>query len=141
MADARENAAGAPNVEFVLGRTENVLGELPVRPDAVVLDPPRSGCQPQALTSLLELATRRVAYVSCDAETLARDLKILCSGGYSLDRVVPIDMFPQTHHVECVGASALEGARGGRPARAGLSLASSKGTDRGAGARLFNTAC
>ena len=102
VADARENAAGAPNVEFVLGRTENVLGELPVRPDAVVLDPPRSGCQPQALTSLLELATRRVAYVSCDAETLARDLKILCSGGYSLDRVVPIDMFPQTHHVECV---------------------------------------
>ena len=102
VADAKENAAGIPAVEFVLGRTENVLGDLPERPDAVVLDPPRSGCQPQALTSLLSLAPPRVAYVSCDAETLARDLKALCGGGYVLDRVVPIDMFPQTHHVECV---------------------------------------
>ena len=102
VADARENAAPCPNVEFLLGRTENVLSELPVRPDVVVLDPPRSGCQPQALTSLLELAPSRVAYVSCDAETLARDLKVLTNGGYVVDRVVPIDMFPQTHHVECV---------------------------------------
>ena len=102
VADARENAAAIPNVEFVLGRTENVLGELSVRPDAVVLDPPRSGCQPQALASLVHLASPRVAYVSCDAETLARDLKILCAGGYALGRVAPIDMFPQTHHVECV---------------------------------------
>ena len=102
VADARQNAVGTPNVEFVLGRTEAVLGELAERPDAVVLDPPRSGCQPKALTSLLEFAPSRLAYVSCDAETLARDLKILCTGGYALDRVVPIDMFPQTHHVECV---------------------------------------
>ena len=107
VADARENAAGVPGVEFVLGRTENVLSDLSLgsskdRPDAVVLDPPRSGCQPQALTSLIALAPPRVAYVSCDAETLARDLKVLCGGGYVIDRVVPIDMFPQTHHVECV---------------------------------------
>ena len=102
VADARENAAGFPNVEFVLGRTESVLGDLPVSPDAVVLDPPRSGCQPQALASLVALAPPRVAYVSCDAETLARDLKILSAGGYDIQRVVPIDMFPQTHHVECV---------------------------------------
>lgn len=102
VADARENAAPCPNVEFLLGRTENVLSELPVRPDVVVLDPPRSGCQPQALTSLLELAPSRVAYVSCDAETLARDLKALTDGGYVVEQVVPIDMFPQTHHVECV---------------------------------------
>ena len=110
VADARENAAGIPNVEFLLGRTENVLSDLPVRPDAVVLDPPRSGCQPQALTSLLELAPPRVAYVSCDAETLARDLKVLTAGGYKLDRVVPIDMFPQTHHVECVALLRWAGA-------------------------------
>ncbi len=109
VADARENASGTPNVEFVLGRTESVLGDLPLRPDAVVLDPPRSGCQPQALTSLVELAPPRVAYVSCDAETLARDLKVLCAGGYSLDRVVPIDMFPQTHHVECVALLRWDG--------------------------------
>ena len=102
VADARENAAHRPNVEFLLGRTENVLSDLPCARMRCVLDPPRSGCQPQALTSLLELAPSRVAYVSCDAETLARDLKVLTSGGYKLDRVVPIDMFPQTHHVECV---------------------------------------
>ena len=102
VADAKQNAASIANLEFVLGRTESVLGELGVRPDAVVLDPPRSGCQSQALASLIALETPRVAYVSCDAETLARDLKILCAGGYKLDRVVPIDMFPQTHHVECV---------------------------------------
>jgi 23S rRNA (uracil1939-C5)-methyltransferase len=110
VADARENAAGSPNVEFLLGRTENVLSDLPVRPDCVVLDPPRSGCQPQALASLLELAPPRVAYVSCDAETLARDLKALTGGGYALDRVVPIDMFPQTHHVECVALLRWSGA-------------------------------
>ena len=110
VSDARENAAGSPNVEFVLGRTENVLSELPLRPDVVILDPPRSGCQPQALTSLVKLAPGRVAYVSCDAETLARDLKVLCAAGYSLDRVVPIDMFPQTHHVECVALLHWEGS-------------------------------
>ena len=102
VADARENAATCANVEFLLGRTENVLSDLPVSPDVVVLDPPRSGCQPQALSSLVELAPSRVAYVSCDAETLARDLKVLTSGGYAVQQVVPIDMFPQTHHVECV---------------------------------------
>ncbi len=115
VADAKENAAGLPGVEFVLGRTENVLADPSIlsfskdRPDVVVLDPPRSGCQPQALASLVSLAPSRVAYVSCDAETLARDLKILCGGGYSLDRVVPIDMFPQTHHVECVALLHWEG--------------------------------
>ena len=109
VADAKENAAGLPGVEFVLGRTENVLGDLAVLPDVVVLDPPRSGCQPQALASLLALSPSRVAYVSCDAETLARDLKILCGGGYFLDRVAPIDMFPQTHHVECVALLHWEG--------------------------------
>ena len=102
VADAKENAVSSPNVEFILGRTEKVLSELPARPDAVVLDPPRSGCQPQALASLVELAPPRVAYVSCDAETLARDLKILSDGGYAIERVTPIDMFPQTHHVESV---------------------------------------
>ncbi len=102
VADARENAAQLKNVEFLLGRTEHALDCLEDRSDVVILDPPRAGCQERALSVLVELKTPRVAYVSCDAETLARDLKILCLGGYSLERVVPIDMFPQTHHVECV---------------------------------------
>ena len=117
VADARENAAGldnvpldaiAPtyagldNVEFLLGKTEDVLLRLTESPDAVILDPPRAGCQPVALESLVRLAPKRVAYVSCDAETLARDLKFLCQEAYSLEKVVPLDMFPQTHHVECI---------------------------------------
>ncbi len=107
VADAQENAAGLTNVEFWTGKTEEMLSRLAVRPDAVVLDPPRAGCQPQALCSLLEIAPEKVAYVSCDPESLARDLKILVDGGYHLDQVQPLDMFPQTHHVECVAALTL----------------------------------
>ena len=102
VADARENASGVNNVEFILGKSEEVLGRLSEKPDVVVLDPPRAGCQPQALQSLIQLAPPRVAYVSCDAETMARDLKHLCGGAYTLKQIVPLDMFPQTHHVECV---------------------------------------
>ncbi len=104
VADARENAFGVENLEFLLGRTEDVLHRLEEKPAALVLDPPRPGCKPEALNSLIQMGIPRVAYVSCDAETLARDLKILCDGGYALTQVVPIDMFPQTHHVECVAA-------------------------------------
>ena len=109
VADARENAADLHNVEFVLGKTESVLAGLGQRPDVVVLDPPRAGCRPEALRSLVELAPPRVAYVSCDPETLARDLKLLCQGSYDLQLLVPLDMFPQTHHVECVALLARDG--------------------------------
>jgi len=102
VADAQDNARGLDKVEFVLGKTEDVLSQLEQKPDAAVLDPPRAGCQPQALDSLIRLAPPRVVYVSCDPESLARDLKQLCDGHYTLDRVQPVDMFPQTHHVECV---------------------------------------
>ena len=100
--DARRNAAHLANVEFIAGRTEEILPTLPDAPDAVVLDPPRAGCQPPALQALIRMRTPRVAYVSCDPETLARDLKTLLAGGYRLLRVTPIDMFPQTHHIEGV---------------------------------------
>ena len=123
VADAKQNAGDLQNLEFVLGRTEDVLRNLPVKPDVVVLDPPRSGCQPRALESLIEMAPSRVAYVSCDAETLGRDLKILCQGGYRLDEIAPLDMFPQTHHVECV-ALLSRGESSSQPAPASLTLAS-----------------
>ena len=112
VADARENAAGLDNVEFLLGKTEDVLLRLPHRPDVVVLDPSRSGCRPAALNNLIQLAPTRVAYVSCDAETLARDLKVLCESAYTLKEVVPLDMFPQTHHVECVALLELAARSG-----------------------------
>ncbi len=99
--DARANAEGIENLEFLLGKTEAVLQDLPQVPDVVILDPPRAGCQPAALETLLKLGSPRLVYVSCDPETLARDLKIL-NEGYSVARIQPLDMFPQTHHVECV---------------------------------------
>ncbi len=113
VADAKENAAGLKNLDFVLGRVEDVLRDLPEKPGVVVLDPPRAGCQPRALESLIEMAPPRLAYVSCDAETLGRDLKILCQGGYQLDEVAPLDMFPQTHHVECVAFLSRSTSSGG----------------------------
>ena len=113
VADARANAGGVPNLEFVLGKSEEAFGRLSAKPDVVVLDPPRAGCQPKALESLIQIAPARVAYVSCDAEAMARDLKRLCRSLYALKQVVPLDMFPQTHHVECVAL--LELAAGSVP--------------------------
>jgi len=100
VADAKINAEGTDNIEFILGKTEEALGELSQVPDAVVLDPPRSGCQSEAIDSLIRLSPNNVVYVSCDPDTLARDLKLLCRGSYSINSIQPIDMFPQTHHVE-----------------------------------------
>ena len=100
--DARVNAGGVDNVEFIEGRVETVLPQLDRRIDLVVLDPPRQGCRPEAMTALIELAPRRIVYVSCDPATLARDARKLAEGGYQLVEVQPVDMFPQTYHIENV---------------------------------------
>jgi 23S rRNA (uracil1939-C5)-methyltransferase len=69
----------------------------------VILDPPRKGCQPEILQLLRESKPAQVIYVSCHPATMARDLNILCGNGvFELARVQPLDMFPQTQHVECV---------------------------------------
>ena len=101
IADATKNACGHPNVELVTGKVEEVLPNLDVAPDAVILDPSRSGCQPAVLETLLARRPHRIAYVSCNPESLARDLRTL-SRGYRFHSIQPVDMFPQTHHVECV---------------------------------------
>jgi 23S rRNA (uracil1939-C5)-methyltransferase len=69
--------------------------------DVVLLDPPRAGAA-ACIAPLLRLQPQRIVYVSCDPATLARDLKQLCKGGYALREAVPLDMFPQTAHVETV---------------------------------------
>ena len=102
MVDARENARGLDNIELITGKVEDVLPDLEQAPTVAILDPPRSGCHTRTLQSLIVLGPDRVAYVSCDPETLARDLKLLCENAYTLESVNPLDMFPQTHHVECV---------------------------------------
>jgi 23S rRNA (uracil1939-C5)-methyltransferase len=102
VADARLNAAGLANVEFIEGSVEEVLPQLDRPIDLAVLDPPRQGCKPEALTALIKLAPRRIIYVSCDPATLARDARLLAEGGYQLLEVQPVDMFPQTYHIESV---------------------------------------
>ena len=102
MVDARENANDLENIELVTGKTEDVLPGLRETLTAAILDPPRAGCHPRTLESLVELGPSRIAYVSCDPGSLARDLKLLCETAYSVESVTPLDMFPQTHHIECV---------------------------------------
>jgi len=106
---ARRNAAarGRTNGEFVSASVEEALPELLRRfsPQAstVLLDPPRKGCQRQILQLLRSQRPAQVIYVSCHPATMARDLNILCEGGvFELARMLPLDMFPQTQHVECI---------------------------------------
>ena len=87
---------------FIQAKTELALPSLDRQPDAVILDPARAGAHPAVLDALLKLHPSRIVYVSCDPSTLARDLRILVDGGYDLQEVQPLDMFPHTYHVECV---------------------------------------
>jgi len=100
--DAKINCDGHRNVEFYQGKTEHILGRLDDIPDILILDPPRSGCQPGTLDSINQVRPAVVAYVSCDPATMARDLAVLVREAYRIDFVQPIDLFPQTHHIECV---------------------------------------
>ena len=107
--DAKVNAGGMDGIQFIQGKTEDVLAQIRERPHAVILDPPRAGCDRTTLEAVKQLAPLRMVYVSCDPDTLARDLKILCQGPFRLERVQPIDMFPQTHHVECIATLSWAG--------------------------------
>jgi 23S rRNA (uracil1939-C5)-methyltransferase len=114
--DARENAEinHMTNVEFYVGKAEEMLPQFyekeqaaggdpdKLHPDVIVVDPPRKGCDEKCLETMLAMQPERIVYVSCDSATLARDLKILCEGGYELRRVRAVDQFGQTVHVESV---------------------------------------
>lgn len=117
--DARENARknGIGNVRFFVGKAEEILSEFyetqkeqgdngkawdMSHPDVIVVDPPRKGCDTACLDTILKMQPQRVVYVSCDSATLARDLKILCAGGYELKKGRVCDQFCQSVHVETV---------------------------------------
>lgn len=105
--DARRNAAinDITNTCFRVGAAEAVLPRLAeggYRPEVVILDPPRAGCDRRVLAAVVAMAPRRVVYVSCYPATLARDLDYLREAGFAPGPVQPVDMFPHTHHVECV---------------------------------------
>lgn len=113
--DARSNAAlnGITNASFFVGKAEEVLPEFyekesrkpdadMLHPDVIVVDPPRKGCDEKCLETMIRMKPERIVYVSCDPATLARDLKILCGGGYELRKVRPVDQFGHTTHVETV---------------------------------------
>jgi 23S rRNA (uracil1939-C5)-methyltransferase len=107
VADARASAAlnGCNNVTATEGVLERVLGLLRrqnERVDLALVDPPRAGCHPRALTEIKALGPHAFVYVSCDPSTLARDLHLFCTEGYRLVSVQPVDMFPFTSHIECV---------------------------------------
>ena len=126
IADARENARRnhIENAQFFVGKAEEVLPAFyeekssqaaetdaapeagadvaMLHPDVIVVDPPRKGCDERCLATMLQMAPDRIVYVSCDSATLARDLRILCDGGYELCKVRPVDQFAQTVHVETV---------------------------------------
>ena len=106
--DAKANAAlnGMTNAEFFVGKAEEVLPEKyekeGITADVIVVDPPRKGCEESVLATMIQMAPKRIVYVSCDSATLARDLKYLCHHGYELTRCCPTDMFGNSVHVETV---------------------------------------
>ena len=102
--DARWNLRETPQVTIMQAKVEDVLPTLAERLDGLVIDPPRAGCQRPVLDALVARRVPRVVYVSCDPDTLARDLAYLClrTGAYRLVEVQPLDMFPQTAHIENV---------------------------------------
>lgn len=105
--DARSNAElnGMKHVTFEVGASEDVIPRWKkqgIEADVIVVDPPRKGCDPRLLETILEMRPERVVYVSCNPSTLARDLRILEDGGYQTVEVQPVDMFPHTTHIENV---------------------------------------
>lgn len=115
--NAVENARGnnVENVKFITGQSEKEIPELigkGIKPDVVVVDPPRKGCERELLDAIASVKPKRIVYVSCDPGTLARDLGILEGLGYRTLEVQPVDMFPMTAHVECVIMMTNSGSKG-----------------------------
>ena len=100
--DAVKNAAQnlCENIKFYCGDAGEFLEKSGEKFDVVFTDPPRAGCSKKFLNSLCKSGVKKIVYISCNPETLARDLRLMIKNGYSVDKLIPYDLFPQTSHVE-----------------------------------------
>lgn len=113
MEDARHNLKDLDRVRIEHGKVDQILPRTGITEcDLIVLDPPRAGAGKQVVNHLAGLGARRIAYVACDPAALARDLAYFREGGYRVRTLRAFDLFPMTHHVECVAI--LEPAEKGR---------------------------
>ncbi|MFL2644521.1 MAG: class I SAM-dependent RNA methyltransferase [Dehalococcoidia bacterium] len=99
VSDAEDNSDGLDNVSFEVGKAEDLISSLEFDFDVAILDPSRKGCNPEALTGLLERSPEKIIYVSCEPKTLSRDVAVL-NTKYDITDVIPFDMFPHTYHLE-----------------------------------------
>jgi 23S rRNA (uracil1939-C5)-methyltransferase len=103
FAEKNAEAAGLENVDFVRRSVRHYLNEkLPENTDFLLLDPPRAGAENDTIQNILKIGAKQISYVSCEPSILARDLRKFLEGGYLIDSITALDLFPQTHHVETV---------------------------------------
>ena len=107
---ARENAKlnGLDNCEFIAGDVLKVLDEIEVRPDIIILDPPRDGVHPKALRKIIDYGVDRLIYISCKPTSLVRDLEVFLENGYEVEKAAAVDQFPWTGNVETVALLSLK---------------------------------
>ena len=104
-AESNAKLNGIENATFTSGLVEEVLPrmlEQEIKPDVVIVDPPRKGLETSLIDTLIETKPKRIVYVSCNPATLARDIALLVEGGYEAKEIQPVDNFPQTTHIESV---------------------------------------
>ncbi len=102
LAQSRARQQGLQNVKYLLAKVEEALDKIKVKKSFCIVDPPRAGLDTAVCEALCKRPAKELIYVSCHAATLARDLKLLVNNGYQVGSVQPLDMFPQTSHLECV---------------------------------------
>ena len=98
--DFVDNLDEFDNVELYQGPDEDIIPNLTVKPNVVLADPPRTGLHKKVIETLISMQPDLLVYISCDPSTLARDSKLLMEGGFTPQKFIPFDFFPQTYHIE-----------------------------------------